>query len=157
VTTAILVNTGIVSYAQKITNPVKTNNITHNLVNSNASSVVTEGFEALWSSSTEDAYNIWISHSVPFLKSFLSEGNQLLNYLLKTNLDKCISYSMIDTITLTENTQIVYIESLHKKGIAFWEFTVYKSAGRWLISAIDFNTDATDVIPIMLQRNGKTQ
>ncbi|GAB1540760.1 hypothetical protein NUACC21_34290 [Scytonema sp. NUACC21] len=156
IATIIFTSIGTVSYAQKPTKLVETNKMSQSQVNSNASSGVIEGFEVFCSNSTKDPYNIWASHSSFFLKNSIIEFSNEHDNIFKTYLGKCISYSVIDTIFLTEKTQVVYIESLHERSIVFWDFTVYKRAGRWLISAFNFNVDATAIIPISPVRNGKT-
>ncbi|MBD2774259.1 hypothetical protein [Iningainema tapete] len=155
-TTVFIVSLGTVSYGQETSNLLeKGNKITQNSNNPNSLSIITEGFEALCSGSSKNAYTIWANHSSPMISTTITQTANDIDKMFNFMLGKCINYSVIATVSITEKTQIVYVQSEHDKAAFFWEFIVYKGTNGWLISSFDSNTDPTDIVPNSILFKGK--
>lgn len=155
-TTVILGSLGTISYAvQTPISPDLENNIAQTSVKPNPFSVVTEGFDKLCSGRTRDAYTLWMNNSFPALQDVMAQSKESLVNTQETMLGKCIRYIMIGSVSLTEKTQIVYLESEHEKAPVFWEFVVYHNPQRWEISSFSFNTSPHKIIPPSLLNNSK--
>jgi hypothetical protein len=154
--TVILVSLVNVSSAQKPSELLeRKNKLTQTSSNPKTLSIVTEGFEALCFGSSKDAYTIWANHSDPVISTTLTQTANDIDKVLNFMLGKCIKYSVIATVPLTQETQVVYVESGHKKGAFFWKFIVYKGTDGWLISSVKSNTDPSDIVPNSLLIKGK--
>ena len=142
----ILVSPGAVSYAEPsilsktltVQNPINLQQLP---------SIITEGFEILKSVDFSAALSTWLKKSSPFLQSNAPLMKGTLQGVVQDAVGKCIGYSAIDSWFVTENTQIVFIESQHEHGALFWSFTTYKSPRGWIISDFTLNTDPSEVLP----------
>ena len=110
-------------------------------------SIITEGVELLESNDFGAALEAWFEKSSPFLQSNAPLMKSTLQGVVQDAVGKCIGYSAIDSWFVTENTQIIFIESQHKHGALFWSFTTYKSPRGWIISDFTLNTDPSEVLP----------
>lgn len=146
-TTFIVASLETVSYAQKPLVLPKENKLTLTNNNSNNLSRVTLGFEALCSGHSKDAYTVWANHSIPIVSNAINEKAKDLDGILNTTVGKCTKYSLIGTMPLTNETQLFYVTSQHETGALFWEFVLYQGANGWLISALKFHTNPTEIVP----------
>ncbi|MDJ0735975.1 MAG: hypothetical protein QNJ47_18240 [Nostocaceae cyanobacterium] len=149
-TTVILGNLETVSQAQQKPISSRTENrITQVITKQNVPSVITDGFKALCSGKTKDAYNIWLSHAIPIVRDTISstQVSESFGSMFEKMLGKCIEYSVIDSVSLTDKTQIIYFVSEHEKAAMFWQFTVYRSPDGWLISNFTSHTNPNEIIP----------
>jgi hypothetical protein len=92
--------------------------------------------------------SIWLRRSSPFLRNSAPLISSALQEVVKEAVGKCIGYSAIDSLSVTDNTQVVYVESQHEYGALFWAFTTYKSPSGWIISNLSFNASPNEIIPI---------
>ena len=154
--TGILVSLGNVSSAQKPSDLLeRENKLTQTSSNSKTLSIVTEGFEALCFGSSKNAYTIWANHNNPVISTVITQRANDIDKMLNFMLGKCIKYSVIATVPLTQETQVVYVKSGHKKGAFLWKILVYKGTDGWLISSVKSNTDPSDIVPNSLLIKGK--
>lgn len=110
-------------------------------------SIITEGFEILQSADFSAALSTWMKKSSPFLQSNIPLLKNTVQGVVQNVAGKCVGYSAIERLFITENTQIIYIESQHEHGALFWSFTIYKSPRGWIISDFKLNSDPADVLP----------
>jgi len=147
-TTIILGSLGTISYAaQTPILPNFKNNIAQTSIKASSSSIVTEGFEKLCSGQTKDAFNLWLSHSIPPLRDRSTQITVSFASMPDTMIGKCNKYTMIGSVSLTTNTQVVYILSEHEKAPLFWQFVVYQTPQDWEIASIRCSTDPHEIIP----------
>ncbi|TBR58033.1 hypothetical protein B4U84_18970 [Westiellopsis prolifica IICB1] len=150
-TTVLLGSLGTISYAvQTPISPNFENNIAQTRIKPSTSSIVTEGFEKLCSGHTKDAYTLWLSHSIPMLRDMKTQITESLASTQEKIFGKCTRYIMIGSVSLTEKTQIVYLESEHEKAPLFWQFVVYQTPQGWEISSLSFHTNPSETIPASL-------
>ncbi len=144
----ILVSPGAISYARQSTLSPRVAIQTQ--INSRMPSIVTEGFESFKSGDVRTALNTWLEKSSPLFRNNAPLMSSTLQGVVKEAVGKCTGYSAIDTLSITDNTQVVFVESQHEYGALFWAFTTYKSPRGWIISNFTFNTDPSEVIPISI-------
>lgn len=150
-TTLILGSLSTLSYAQQPTSAPTENYIPQTPIqlDSNAPSIITEGFEAYCSGENKNPLAIWSQHMMPLLSETLGsnqvDGNMM--NVMENLFGKCIGYSIIGSHPFTEKTQIVYFESDHENSPLFWKFTVYQSPKGLVISGFNSSTDASQIIP----------
>ncbi len=113
-------------------------------------SVITEGFEVFKSNDFRTALNIWLEKSSPLLQNNVPLISRTLEGVVREAVGECTGYAAIDILSVTDNTQLVFVESQHEYGALFWAFTTYKSPKGWIISDFQFNTDPYEVIPISI-------
>ncbi len=150
----LLVSPGVVSYARQSTLSPRTAIPTQ--IDSRLPSIVTEGFELFKSGDVRAALNIWLGKSSPLLRNNAPLMSSALQGVVKEAVGECTGYSAIDILSVTDNTQVVFVESQHEYGALFWTFTTYKSPRGWIISDFHFNTDPTEVIPIPIMFRSST-
>ncbi|MEM8828399.1 MAG: hypothetical protein AAGE96_03460 [Cyanobacteria bacterium P01_G01_bin.19] len=114
-------------------------------------SVVTQGFDALKVNDIEKAFTIWTNYSLPIIKDSASILTSTMPSLIDKSAGKCIGYTIIDTLSLSPNTKIVYAESQHESGALFWRLTVHQTPTKPVITSIDFNTDPSQLIPMNVE------
>ena len=117
-------------------------------IDSQMPSIVTKGFELFKSGDVSSALNIWLEQSSPLLQNNAPLMGTALQGVVKEAVGECTGYAAIDILSITDNTQVVFVESQHEYGALFWAFTTYKSPRGWIISDFHFNTDPSEVIPI---------
>ena len=113
--------------------------------------VVTQGFDALKDNDIEKAFRIWTGSGIPIIRDNASILTSTMPNVINTTTGKCIGYTVIDTLSLTTNTKIVYAESQHDSGALFWRLTVHQTPTKPAITSIDFNTDPSELFPMNLR------
>lgn len=119
-------------------------------IDSRLPSIITEGFEVFKSNDFRTALNIWLEKSSPLLQNNVPLMSRTLEGVVQEAVGECTGYAAIDKVSVTDNTQLVFVESQHEYGALFWAFTTYKSPKGWIISDFQFNTDPYEVIPISM-------
>lgn len=109
---------------------------------------VTQGFDALKVNDIDKAFKIWTDSSIPVIRGNAPILTSTMSSIINNTVGKCIGYMVIDTLSLTTNTKIVYVESQHESGALFWRLTVHQTPTKPLITSIDFNTDPSKIIPM---------
>ncbi|EKU96492.1 hypothetical protein Lepto7375DRAFT_0497 [Leptolyngbya sp. PCC 7375] len=180
VTAVLLGNTTGVSFAQQPSILMHSNPIAQVETTSTVPIIVVDFFETLTNVGARDAFEVW-SDSYNLEAAFTSnpaiftdnvnqdalspeemtEAFEELVTVQEVMLDmaagECSSYTILDSLPLGENTQVIYVVSEHKKIPVFWNFTVYQTEDNivwnipndgWVITNYEFNTDVNEVIPL---------
>lgn len=152
--TVLLGSLGTISYAVPTPIALKfENNIAQTSIKPSNYSIVTEGFEKLCSGHTRDAYNLWEKNSLPVTRDMMAQSKESLASNQEKMLGKCTKYIMIGSVSLTENTQIIYFLSEHEKAPVFWQFVLYQTPQGWEIASLSYNTSPNELIPPSLFNN----
>lgn len=150
ITSAILNNLGTIGYAQPVLLlALSENQITQTQLKEVIPYEVTEGFEAFCTGKTNNPFSIWAEHSIPQMRIVMADSKAIegMKQLFEEITGRCIGYSVMGSTTISERTQVVYVESDHENAPLFWRFTVYRSPKGWLISGFNMNTNASEIIP----------
>ncbi len=110
--------------------------------------IITRGFDSLVNSSAQEALTIWANQSIPMIRQNASMIVSMMEGLIENAVGECVGYDVIDILSLTEKTKIIFVESQHDEGALFWRFTVNESPKGLVITSMDFNTDPSQVMPI---------
>jgi hypothetical protein len=149
--TTLLGSLESVSYAQQL--PIATKSeqsISQIKSQPSVPSFITEGFKTLCSGSgsVKDAYTLWANHSIPVFREMLTtQITDVIDSTFENFFGQCKGYSLIGSVSLTEKTQIFYIESEHDKMPLFWQFVAYQSAEGWIISSFTNNSAISEIVP----------
>ncbi len=180
VAAVLLGNTTGVSSAQQPSALMHSNPVTQVENISTVPIIVTDFFETLINVGTRDAFEVWSDsynletaltqnpdiftdnvNQDALSPEEMTEAFEELITMQEVMLDmvagECSSYTILDSLPLGENTQVIYVVSEHKKIPVFWSFTVYQTEDNvvwnipndgWVITNYEFNTDANEVIPL---------
>lgn len=110
--------------------------------------IVTKGFDALVNSGAQEALTIWTNYSIPILRNNASMMISTMEGFIENIVGQCVGYEVIDTLSLTQKTTIVFVESQHDEGALFWRFTVHESPNGPVITSMNFNADPSQIMPI---------
>ena len=110
--------------------------------------IITRGFDALVNSGAQEALTLWSNHGIPIIRNNASIIGSTMEGLIDNAVGECVEYNVIDTLSLTEKTKIIFVESQHDEGALFWRFTVHESPKGPVITSMDFNTDPSKIMPI---------
>ena len=119
-----------------------------NRINPRVPLIITRGFDSLVNSSAQEALTIWANQSIPMIRQNASMIVSMMEGLIENAVGECVGYDVIDILSLTEKTKIIFVESQHDEGALFWRFTVNESPKGLVITSMDFNTDPSQVMPI---------
>ena len=108
----------------------------------NVPSIVTKGFEEFCSKHTRNPVEVWAERSTMINET----TGTVMDAMFKNILGKCIDYSIIGSVPITEKTQIVYVESEHINSPFFWQITVHRSHRGEVISGFNSHTNIGELL-----------
>lgn len=142
----ILASPGMLSYAQSAKFSNSTEITAQVSANSSPLSPMNEGFEACKDREMKAAIDIWQTNMPRVIANQLGAMEATISSIA----DKCLGYSVIYSASITDYTQIAFVESQHEQLAIFWKFTVTKTPTGWKISSLDMNTDPSEIMPEFL-------
>jgi hypothetical protein len=153
ITIALLVSLENAGYTQPLsiaTKPEQSITQINNLTS--VPSFITEGFNKLCHKqfSIKDAINLFVDHSNPELRKEINPQQiDTMSGVLEGFLGECKGYSVMGSVFLADEIQILFISTEHVRGRLFWEFVLQRSATDWNMVSFKSNTNFNELINIL--------
>ncbi|HEY9619339.1 MAG TPA: hypothetical protein V6C78_03175 [Crinalium sp.] len=149
-TAILLLGSAPLSEARSLAWNVKTNDtIAQVATNSDpfrVPSIIDQGFAAYRTGDLRGAIAIWSRNSPGYLQNqspvFIGSMEELLQ-----SAGDYLGYSVIYSHSVTENTQVIYLESQHQHGTFFWRFIVSNTQGISAVTDFELNSDPAEILP----------